>query len=144
MILQRILQEIIKKIILLGTSYAWSMIRLSLRPSNVAYHIVNWRILVVSKDTSFLECKQNNYTPNLIPWFDTSVTLEKKKGGNKREKEEKKNHHHHRHFPLYMHKRFGLMDIILTSWYLWELDDCSRGVRKKSQETPNKVFKNGY
>ena len=28
-------------------------------------------------------------------------------------KREKKNHDHHRHFPLYMHKRFGLMD---TSW----------------------------
>ena len=42
---------------------------------------------------------------------------EREKKG-KKEKEKKKNHDHHRHFPLYMHKRFGLMDIILTSWYL--------------------------
>ena len=41
--MQRILQEIEKKIIL-ETSDAWSTIRLSHRPSNPAYYIVNWRI----------------------------------------------------------------------------------------------------
>ena len=41
--LQRILQEIMKKIIL-GTSDAWSTICLSHRPSDPAYYIVNWRI----------------------------------------------------------------------------------------------------
>ena len=41
--LQRILQEVMKKIIL-GTSDAWWTIRLSHRPSDPAYYIVNWRI----------------------------------------------------------------------------------------------------
>ena len=41
--LHRILQEIMKKIIL-GTSDAWSMIHLSHRPSNPPYYIVNWQI----------------------------------------------------------------------------------------------------
>ena len=41
--LQRILQEIMKKI-LLGKSDTWSTIHLSHRPSNPAYYIVNWRI----------------------------------------------------------------------------------------------------
>ena len=45
--LQRILQEIMQKI-LLGTSDAWSTIRLSHRPSDPAYYIVNWRILWTS------------------------------------------------------------------------------------------------
>ena len=41
--LQRVLQEIIKKIIL-GTSDAWMMSRLSQRPSEPAYYIEDWRI----------------------------------------------------------------------------------------------------
>ena len=45
--MQRILQEIMKKI-LLGTSDAWSPIHLSPRPSNPAYYIVNWRIFIQS------------------------------------------------------------------------------------------------
>jgi hypothetical protein len=41
-LLLRILQEII-----LGTSDAWSTIRLSHLPSNPAYHILNWLILIL-------------------------------------------------------------------------------------------------
>ena len=45
-LLQRILQEFMKKKIILGTSDAWSMIHLAHHPSNLAYYIVDWRISV--------------------------------------------------------------------------------------------------
>jgi hypothetical protein len=44
--LQRILQEITKKEIKLGTSDAWSMRRSSHRPSNSAYYIEDSRISI--------------------------------------------------------------------------------------------------
>ena len=48
------------KKIILGTSDAWSTIRLSHRPSNPAYYIVNWRI-------STLACLFCWFAFNLIP-----------------------------------------------------------------------------
>ena len=42
--LRRILEEIMKKIIILGRSDTWSTSRLSHRPSNPAYYIEDWRI----------------------------------------------------------------------------------------------------
>ena len=41
-----------KKKIILGTSDAWSMIRLSHRPSDPAYYIVNWRISELERQAS--------------------------------------------------------------------------------------------
>ena len=47
--LQRILQEIMKKIIILGTSDAWLTIHLSQRQSKPAYYIEDCRILTTVK-----------------------------------------------------------------------------------------------
>ena len=43
-VLQRILQDLMKRKIMLGTSDAWSTNRLSHWPSETAYYIVDWRI----------------------------------------------------------------------------------------------------
>ena len=50
--LQRILQEIMKKKIIFGTSDAWWMSRLSQRPSDPAYYIEDCRILALSWSAS--------------------------------------------------------------------------------------------
>ena len=45
------------KKIILGTSDAWSTIRLSHRPSDPAYYIVNWRISIFSRVISGVLCQ---------------------------------------------------------------------------------------
>ena len=64
--LQRISQEIMKKIIL-GTSDAWSTIRLSHRPSDPAYYIVNWRIFIKSKTTL---CRGTKRIVGITAWME--------------------------------------------------------------------------
>ena len=58
-----------KKEIILGTSYAWSTIRLFHRPSNPAYYIVDWRIYIFWDFTK---------SPNLF--FDTTKQFKVKFG----------------------------------------------------------------
>ena len=67
--LQRILQEIMKKIIL-GTSDAWSMSRSSHQPSDPAYYIEDCRIYSKEKNLLSKSCLSWNWiAKDLQKWY---------------------------------------------------------------------------
>ena len=61
-----------EKKIILGTSDAWSTIRLSHRPSNPAYYIVNWRILwrELTSNRWWFWCESR-----ILFWYTSYITL---------------------------------------------------------------------